>query len=114
MAAVIQDQESLISQLRAQQEEAQDSFNMQIASFEQELQELRKFRDTSTLTNQLRQEQLKKKGAGATQTRKLINLTLKTIMQSESKPVIDGFIRRFKSMHEFDPFNQVPKLLKYT
>lgn len=41
MAAVIQEQESLITQLRAQQEEARDGFNKQIASFEQELQELR-------------------------------------------------------------------------
>ena len=35
-------------------------------------------------------------------------------MQSESKPVVDSFLRRFKSMQEFDPFSQVPKLLKFT
>ena len=34
-------------------------------------------------------------------------------MQAESKSVIDKFGRRFKSMQDFDPQNQVSKLLKF-
>jgi len=47
------------------------------------------------------------------QNRRLVNQTLKTVMQSESKDTVDTFIRRFKSMQAFDPFNSIPKMLKY-
>ena len=35
-------------------------------------------------------------------------------MKSESKAAIDAFLRRFKSIQNFDPLSQVPKLMKYT
>lgn len=44
---------------------------------------------------------------------RVINKTLKVIMQSECRSVIDKFSRRFRSMQEFDPRNQLTKLLKY-
>ena len=34
-------------------------------------------------------------------------------MQSESRGTTDSFMKRFRSMQDFDPFNSVSKLLKY-
>ena len=34
-------------------------------------------------------------------------------MRSESKAAIDAFLRRFKSVQNFKPYEQVSKLLKF-
>ena len=49
----------------------------------------------------------------APKNQRLLNKTLKIIMQSESKMAVDYFIRRFKSVQSFKPYKQVPKVLKY-
>ena len=115
LAGSIAEQETLIQQLRAEKEQAQGDFNSQIAQFEQQLKDLQQSRDASfVIDREVSAQQNQKLAGSAAQYRRLTNLTLKSIMKSESKAAIDAFLRRFKSIQNFDPLSQVPKMMKYT
>ena len=65
------------------------------------------------MENNFNEVNMKNKNGASTKARRLTNMTLKNIMKSESKAAIDAFLRRFKSVQNFKPFEQTPKLLKY-
>ena len=85
-------------QTKMETEEAE--FQKQINFFDVELREMKQVRDTQEKEYN---EQESRAEANVQNMKRLTDQTLKMIMQSESKSAVDTFIRRFKSVKNFDP-----------
>lgn len=94
----------------------QSKLDSKVAEYEAQLNELTQVvnqRQVTQVSYEPITAQPKPVQLQSNQTRRLINTTVKSVMQCEVKNVGDTFLRRFKSIQAFDPFSQVPKTMKF-